>query len=83
MAPTLIIYFLAIVLGTFYVIAAIFAFAIFAIGGMMVIAYMKEKYRLVAALRIALFILTLAGFLILFIDDMIFKDMLGSWFIEQ
>ena len=74
MAPTLLIYFLAIVLGAFYAIAAVFAFMIFIIGGMMVIAYLRNMYKIIAALRIALFVLTLAGFLIIFIDDMKFLD---------
>ena len=74
MAPTLLVYFLAIVLGTFYVIAAVFAFAVFIVGGVMVIAYLKNKYKMIAALRIALVLLTFAAFLIIFIDDMFFMD---------
>ena len=74
MAPSLVIYFLAIVMGTFYVIAAIFGYMIFVISGLMVLAYLKNNYKLIIVLRIALFALTFAGFLILFIDDMIFKD---------
>ena len=74
MAPTLLIYFLALVLGTFYAIACIFAFAIFIVGGLMVIAYLRNNYKMIIILRIALFALTIAGFLIIFIDDMFFMD---------
>lgn len=77
LAPTLVIYTLAIVLGTFYVIAAIFAFAVFIVGGMMVLAYARNFEKLIIALRIALFLLTFAGFLIIFIDDMFFVD--NAW----
>ena len=78
MAPSLIIYFLAIVLGTFYVIAAIFGYMMFIVGGLMVFAYATQKYKMIIALRFAMFLLTFAGFLILFIDDMIFKDLWGQ-----
>lgn len=78
MAPSLIMYFIAIACGTFYVIATIFAFIIFVISGVLVIAYWKNNHKLIVVLRIALFGFTLACFLILFIDDMVFKDFLGT-----
>lgn len=81
MAPSMLIYFLVFVIGAYYAVAAVFTFIVYLFGALLVIAYTKQNYTLIVVLRIALFTCTAFGFFIMFIDDLIFKDAVGMFFI--
>lgn len=77
MAPSLLLYFISMVLGTYYVASCIFTFIIFIASAVLVLAYTRFNYKLIVALRIVIFAFTLLSFFVMFIDDIIFNDAIG------
>ena len=74
LAPTIIVYFIAMALGSFYVFAAFFGYLTMLTGGVLIAAYQSEAYKLILACRIALIVLTVMIFCNIFIDDFVFQD---------
>jgi hypothetical protein len=74
LAPTIIVYIIAMALGTFYVFAAFFGYVTIVTGGVLIVAYQKEAYKLIAACRIVLVIVTIMIYCDIFIDPMVFSD---------
>lgn len=79
-APTIIVYFIAMALGTFYIFAAFFGYMTMVTTGCLIIGYQKEAYKLIVACRIVLIIITIMIFCNIFIDDFVFKDVENSYF---
>lgn len=74
LAPTLLVWFITMGLGQFFVFAAVMSYFSFACAAGLVLAYHKENVKLIVGLRILLVFLTLAAFLNLFVDNMVFED---------
>ena len=74
LAPSLIVFFAVIVLGQFYVFAAIVSYFVLLVGGGLVFAYKVHNQEMIKVCRVALVILTFCGFLNIFVDSMCFSD---------
>ena len=74
MAPSLIVFFCVMGLGEFYVFAAVIAYLMLLVCGMLVLAYKMKNVSMIKTLRILLVLFTICAFLNIFIDDMIFAD---------
>ncbi len=74
MAPSLIVFFCVMGLGEFYVFAAVIAYLMLLVCGMLVLAYKMNNASMIKTLRILLVLFTICAFLNIFIDDMIFAD---------
>ena len=74
LAPSLFVYFYIVVLGQFYVFAAVFAYFLLVTGGGLVAAYKMDNTQMIKVLRGLLVLYTFAGFLNIFVDSMTFTD---------
>jgi hypothetical protein len=74
MAPSILIFFCVMGLGQFYVFAAVMAYLMLLVSGLLVLAYKMVNVQMIRTLRILLVIFTLCAFMNIFIDDMIFSD---------
>ena len=74
LAPSLIVFFGVMVLGQFYVFAAIISYFVLLVGGGLVFAYKMHNQEMIKVCRAALVILTFCGFLNIFVDSMTFTD---------
>ncbi len=74
LAPSFMLYFTLLGLGQFYVVAAVFAYLTLFMGALLVLAYQKSLYKLIIFLRIFLVLFTIAGFINLFVDNMMFNE---------
>ena len=63
MAPSLLVYFIPLCLGTFFTFMAVMGFIMIMTGAMLVIAYQRGNYKLISILRIVLVLTTLAAFI--------------------
>ena len=74
LAPSFLVYFCIMGLGEFYIFAAIFGYFVVLLGGLLVLAYKMENPQMIRTFRVLLVLVTLIGFLNIFIDDMTFAD---------
>lgn len=74
LAPSIIVFFAVIVLGQFYVFAAVISYLVLLVGGGLVFAYKMHNQEMIKVCRVALVILTFCGFLNIFVDSMTFTD---------
>lgn len=74
LAPSLLVFFFVMGLGQFYVFAAVIAYLMLLVCGLLVLAYKMNNAKMISTLRILLFLFTLCAFMNIFIDDMIFAD---------
>lgn len=74
LAPSIIVYYVMMGLGEFYIFAAVFSYFMLIIAALLVIAYQKNAYKLIVILRIFLVIFTMGAFFNIFIDNMVFGD---------
>ena len=68
------VFFCVMGLGQFYVFAAVMAYLMLLVCGLLVLAYKMSNASMIRTLRILLVLLTISAFMNIFIDDMIFAD---------
>ena len=68
------VFFCVMGLGQFYIFAAVMAYLMLLVCGMLVLAYKMSNASMIRTLRILLVLLTISAFMNIFIDDMIFAD---------
>jgi hypothetical protein len=74
LAPPLIVFFITIGLGQFYIFAAVIGYFIMLIAGLLVLAYKLNNVPMIRTFRIIMVVATICGFFNIFIDNMIFDD---------
>ena len=74
MAVSLVVFFCVMGLGQFYIFAAVMAYLMLLVCGLLVLAYKMNNVSMIRTLRILLVLVTLSAFMNIFIDDMIFDD---------
>ena len=74
LAPSFLVFFCIMGLGEFYIFAAVFGYFMVLIGGLLIFAYKMENAQMIRTFRVFLVLVTLIGFLNIFIDDMTFGD---------
>ena len=83
MAPSFLIYGVAITFGAFFAILAILGYVLVAVMIGLFIGYWKQNYRIIQICRILNVVLTLLCFFALFADNLIFSDAASSIFWSQ
>lgn len=74
MAPTLLIFFIGISLGTFYVFPTILYYIFFVFSGILVLAYTNSNQKMIVICRIAIFAITALEFFTILGSSMLFNN---------
>ena len=74
MAPSLMIFYCVMGLGQFYIFAAVMAYFMLLVCGLLVLAYKMNNLSMIKTLRILLVLITFCAFMNICVDNMIFSD---------
>jgi len=74
MAPSFLAYGIAITFGAFYAIMAILGYVLIGVEVVLILAYLRDNNKLIQFARVGNVALTLLCFIVMFSDDLVFKD---------